>query len=117
NTIAAATSTATPPSTATRTNTPPATSTATATATNTTAPIGSHICTLGAGSQIALGTQALPLTLNPTGTVESACGSVTGAGKADCGCTVQSFGVLVIPSIGDVCINPATCPSGELDCD
>jgi hypothetical protein len=80
-------------------------------------PIGSHICTLGAGSQIALGTQALPLTLNPTGTVQIACGGTSPAGKAPCACNVQSFGVLVIPSIGDVCINPASCPAGEIDCD
>jgi len=79
--------------------------------------VGSHICTLGAGSAINLGTQALPLALSPTGTVQIACGSTDGAGKAACGCNVQSFGVLVIPAIGDVCINPATCPSGEIDCD
>jgi hypothetical protein len=80
-------------------------------------PIGSHICTLGAGSQIALGTQALPLTLNPTGTVQIACGGTSPAGKAACSCSVQSFSVLVIPAIGDVCINPASCPAGEIDCD
>jgi hypothetical protein len=78
--------------------------------------VGTHICTLGAGSAINLGTQALPLSLNPTGTVQISCGNTDGAGKAACGCDVQSFGVLVIPSIGDVCINPAACPSGEIDC-
>ena len=79
--------------------------------------VGTHTCTLAAGSSIQLGTQALPLGLNPTGTVQIACGTTDGAGKAACGCNVQSFGVLVIPAIGDVCINPATCPSGEIDCD
>ncbi len=79
--------------------------------------VGTHTCTLGAGSAINLGTQALPLGLNPTGTVQIACGNTNGLGKAACSCDVQSFGVLVIPSIGDVCINPASCPSGEIDCD
>ncbi|MFN8641981.1 MAG: hypothetical protein U0802_10095 [Candidatus Binatia bacterium] len=82
--------------------------------------VGSHTCTLLGGvgnSALNLGTQALPLNLVPSGSVSINCGSTDGAGKAACSLNVISFAPIVIPSIGDVCVNPASCPSGEVDCD
>ena len=79
--------------------------------------VGSHTCTLAPSSVIALGTQALPLGLSPVGSININCGSTTPNGKAACSCDVVSFGTLVITAIGDVCISPASCPSGEIDCD
>ena len=70
--------------------------------------VGTHTCTLGAGSALNLGTQALPLRLHPTGTIQrSPAAPPTAAARRPAPATCNSFGVLVIPSIGDVCINPA----------
>ena len=79
--------------------------------------LGTHTCTLGAGTALNLGTQALPLNLSPTGTIDIACGTTTPDGKAACTCDITSISTLVIPAIGDVCVNPVTCPAGEIDCD
>lgn len=80
--------------------------------------LGSHVCTLGAGSALNLGTQALPLNLSPTGSIQITCGTTAPNGTASCTCDVNSFGVLVIPSIGDVCVNPYSgCQPGRIDCD
>jgi len=109
--------------TPTPTETPlPATPTATATPTEDI--IGEHACTLttgpgmGEGSTLFLTTQALPLTLSATGSLLISCGTVMPDGKAACDCDVTSFDPVVIPAIGDVCVNPfAGCPQGEIDCD
>jgi len=82
--------------------------------------IGSHACTMnnGGGTSLALFTQALPLNLNASGSLQIDCGTTTPDGKAACDCNINSFDPVVIPSIGDVCVNPAAgCASGEVDCD
>jgi len=80
--------------------------------------VGAHTCTLGGGSLLALGTQALPLNVVPSGTIDITCGATAPGGKASCTCEVDSFAPIVIPAIGDVCVNPAPgCPAGEIDCD
>ena len=109
NTVAP-TSTATKPPTNTPTNTPVPTATV--------APLGSNVCTLATGSQLFLQTAALPLPLNPTGTFSVTCGAVGADGTASCECNLMQFGPVVIPAIGDVCVNPATgCAPGKIDCD
>ncbi len=82
-------------------------------------PIGTHACNLNtSSSSIVLSTQAF--TLPPFaagGSVDISCGSPDGNGEAACSCTITSFNPVIIPSIGDVCVNPyAGCPSGTLDC-
>jgi len=122
------TATNTPTSTSTRTATNTSTATRTATETPTPTPTqtptstpvnGTHNCTLnGAMSSISLTTQALPLTFAANGTLTFSCGAVAGDGTAPCTCDVVSFAPIVIPSIGDVCVNPAgPCPAGKIDCD
>ena len=115
------TRTATNTGTATRTatNTPTPTETPTQTPTSTPLNIGLHTCTLnGALSSISLTTQALPLTFAANGTLNFSCGTVAGDGTAACTCNVVSFAPIVIPAIGDVCVNPAgPCPAGKIDCD
>ena len=135
---AGATSTATTAPTATGTNTAGATSTATATLTNTAGPtstattaptntpvptntagaIGKAVCTLTTGSELFLQTQALPLTLTPTGSFSIDCGAPGAGGTAACACELIQFDAVVIPAIGDVCVNPAAgCAPGLVDCD
>ncbi|MBX3026535.1 hypothetical protein KF840_16645 [bacterium] len=105
--------------TATITNTPEQESTPTPTATE--APnnnLGAHVCDLGQGSQLFLQTAALPLALPATGTFEIDCGAPGADGTAECFCTLQQFDPVIIPSIGDVCVNPASgCEAGSIDCD
>ena len=99
--------------------------TATATITQTPTPteipaeeLGTQVCTLGAGSQLFLQTAALPLPLTPTGTFSITCGAKGADGTAPCECNLMQFSPVVIPSIGDVCVNPATgCAPGKIDCD
>lgn len=82
--------------------------------------IGSHLCTMndGGGSSLAITTQALPLNLNASGSVQIECGVVGGDGTAPCSCDVNTFDPVVIPAIGDVCVNPHSgCASGVIDCD
>lgn len=127
NTPAVPTATHTPPPVATATNTaPPATATHTPgvpTPTFTATPgmeIGSHECQMvtGGGSKLAITTQALPLSVNPSGSLQIDCGSQGPDGTAPCTCSVNSFAPVVIPAIGDVCVNPfAGCPTGTIDCD
>jgi hypothetical protein len=75
------------------------------------------VCTLGAGSQLFLQTAALPLTLVPTGTFSIECGVPGPDGTTDCACELMEFGAVVIPAIGDVCVNPASgCEPGRVDC-
>jgi hypothetical protein len=118
-----ATNTATGTATRTVTNTATATRTATDTPTATPTPtplnIGAHSCVLNpAGSSIALTTQALPLNFPANGTLNFSCGTVAPDGTASCSCNVVSFAPIVIPAIGDVCVNPAgPCPAGKIDCD
>jgi len=78
--------------------------------------VGTHTCTLAGTSQLNLGTQALPLNLTPSGSLNIACGTTDGLGKAACTCNINSLAPIVIPAIGDVCVNPTSCPSGEIDC-
>jgi hypothetical protein len=109
--------------TATRTNTPGPTNTPTLVPTNTPVPtptgvIGESVCTLVTGSQLFLQTEALPLTLPPTGTFSIDCGAPGADGTAACACELIQFGAVVIPAIGDVCVNPAPgCDPGLVDCD
>ena len=125
-----ATEVPTEPATATVTEAPTETptlpaGTATATITQTPTPteipaeeLGSQVCTLGTGSQLFLQTAALPLPLTPTGTFSITCGAKGADGTAPCECNLMQFGVVVIPSIGDVCVNPAVgCEPGEIACD
>ena len=112
------TNTAAPTSTLTKapTNTP--TPTNTAAPTNTVAPLGEHVCTLTTGSALDLETAALPLSLVPTGTFSINCGAPGAGGIAACACQLLQFGAVVIPAIGDVCVNPASgCEPGKIDCD
>jgi len=110
--------------TATRTLTPTQTATATQTMTqtptHTATPfvIGPHACVLGAGSNLGLATQALPLNLAPSGSLQIDCGAVGPDGTADCTCSITALNPVVIPAIGDVCVNPtAGCAPGTIDCD
>jgi len=111
--------------TATRTSTPTGTTTRTPTNTPTATPtatpfnIGAHSCVLNpATSSISLTTQALPLSFAANGTLNVSCGTVAPDGTAPCSCSVVSFAPIVIPAIGDVCVNPAgPCPAGKIDCD
>jgi hypothetical protein len=110
--------------TATRTNTPVPTNTATAppppspTPTNTAPAMVHNECDLKTGSQLFLQTAALPLNLPATGKFSIDCGAPGAGGIAECSCEVLSFNTVVIPSIGDVCVNPASgCAPGKVDCD
>ena len=114
--------------TATRTNTPLPTNTPTRTPTNTPpptntpAPLGEAVCTLNSAttgaSELLLQTAALPLRLVPTGSFSIDCGAPGADGTAACSCELIAFGAVVIPGIGDVCINPAAgCAPGKVDCD
>ncbi len=85
-------------------------------------PIGSHLCTLGAGSQVEIFSGVLNQTLSATGSVEFACGAPSPlTGKADCSCEVQppGFSPLNIAGLFWACVKPAStpCPDGEVDCD
>ncbi|MFN8641985.1 MAG: hypothetical protein U0802_10115 [Candidatus Binatia bacterium] len=112
-----ATNTAT--GTATRTSTSTATDTPTATPTPTPINVGAHSCVLnGSLSSIGLTTQALPLNFPANGTINFSCGMTAPDGTASCTCDVVSFAPIVIPAIGDVCVNPAgPCSAGKVDCD
>ncbi|MDX2168691.1 MAG: hypothetical protein SF182_16585, partial [Deltaproteobacteria bacterium] len=82
--------------------------------------IGTHACTLNAASSsIALTTEAFPIPpFSATGALSIACGTTAPDGTAACDCTVTNLDPVVIPAIGDVCVNPAAgCPSGQIDCD
>jgi hypothetical protein len=86
--------------------------------TNTVQAIGESVCTLTAGSELFLQTQALPLTLVPAGSFSIDCGAPGAGGIAACSCELIAFGPVVIPAIGDVCVNPAPgCEPGLVDCD
>ena len=100
------------------TNTPTPTITLTPSPTATAAVLGSNVCTLATGSQLNLQTAALALPLPPTGTFSITCGAQGADGTAPCECNLMQFGAVVIPGIGDVCVNPATgCEAGTMDCD
>ena len=80
--------------------------------------LGKQVCTLGTGSQLNLQTAALTLPLPPTGTFSIDCGAKGADGTAACACELIAFGAVVIPGIGDVCVNPAAgCEPGTYDCD
>ncbi len=79
--------------------------------------LGTHSCTLGAGSTLNATTQGLPLLLHPSAILSIACGTTAADGTAPCTCSIDTFAAQVIPAIGDVCFNPyAGCPAGEIDC-
>jgi hypothetical protein len=94
------------------------TPTPTATAEPTTgAPLGDNICTLAPGSALSLQTSALTIPLAPTGSYSIDCGTPDENGVASCTCELIEFDALVIPGIGDVCVNPAQgCAPGRIDC-
>ncbi len=110
-------------STATVTDTPGVdTPTPTATEVPTAEPLGHNVCTLDSPadrskSVLALQTVALPLNLVPTGTYSIDCGAPGADGTAPCSCNLIGIDALVIPAIGDVCVNPAAgCEPGKIDC-
>jgi len=110
--------------TATITNTIPLVDTPTPTPTEvpTVAALGSVECTLNAAttgaSELLLQTAALPIRLVPNGSFSIDCGAPGEDGVAECACELIQFGALVIPGIGDVCVNPAFgCEPGKIDCD
>ena len=93
------------------------TPTPTATAEPTGGPIGENICTLGTGSALNLQTAAMALPLMPTGSYSIDCGTPDENGVASCTCELIAFDALVIPGIGDVCVNSAPgCEPGRIDC-
>lgn len=82
------------------------------------ADIGSHSCVLANTSQLRLDTAALPLPLVPSGSLQISCGDIAPDGTAPCSCAINNFAAIVIPSLGDVCVNPFPgCGSGRIDCD
>lgn len=81
-------------------------------------PLGEVECNLGEGSELFLQTGALALPLAPTGSFSIACGETAEDGTASCECNLIEFGPVVIPGLGDVCVNSAAgCAPGVIDCD
>ncbi|MDX2168981.1 MAG: hypothetical protein SF182_18075 [Deltaproteobacteria bacterium] len=83
-------------------------------------PLGKNTCTLnGAASSLVLSTQAFTLPqFAANGSIEIDCGAPDANGEAPCSCVVKSFNPVIIPGIGDVCVNPFPgCPAGRIDCD
>ncbi len=117
---AAPTATSTPTGTPTGTVTPTGTATPTSTFTPPPVPIGAHLCTLGAGSQVQIFSGVLTQTLSASGSVEFNCGAPGANGKAACSCEVQppGFSPLNIAGLFWACVKPAStpCPDGEVDC-
>ena len=99
------------------------TPTPTATEEPTAMPLGKQVCTLNSpadksASLLLLQTAALPLSLVPTGTFSIDCGAPGADGTAACACELIAFDAVVIPAIGDVCVNSAAgCDPGKIDCD
>jgi hypothetical protein len=82
--------------------------------------LGTQTCDLdGANSSIALQTLAFPIPpFSATGTISLAFGAIALDGTAAVDCNVVSLDPVIIPGIGDVCVNPyAGCSSGQIDCD
>jgi hypothetical protein len=80
--------------------------------------LGENTCTLADGSDLFLQTAAPALHLAPHGSYSIDCGTPDADGVAACSCELIQLDVLVIPAIGDVCINPAPgCEAGKIDCD
>jgi hypothetical protein len=80
--------------------------------------LGTQTCTLANTSRLSLYNSALPLELRLSGAVTISCGSTDAGLAAPCNCSIASFGALVVPAIGDLCISPAAgCPAGSIDCD
>jgi hypothetical protein len=82
--------------------------------------LGTQTCDLdGANSSIALQTLAFPIPpFSATGTISLAFGAIALDGTAAVDCNVVSLDPVIIPGIGDVCVNPYTgCSSGRIDCD
>jgi hypothetical protein len=115
------TNTVAPTATNTSAPTPTRTNTAQPTATNTPVPLGKQVCELTGApdSTLLLQTQAFPLPpFGATGEIEIDCGAPGSDGAAACTCGVKSFGTVVIPGIGDICVNPFPgCTPGRFDCD
>ena len=81
-------------------------------------PLGTHTCTLDSSSLLEFHNTAFPLNVLPTGALTISCGSPDANQIAACTCSLASFGPLIIPAIGDVCISSAPgCPAGSIDCD
>ncbi len=80
--------------------------------------LGTHTCTLASSSRLSIVNSAFPLDLVPSGAVTISCGDTDAGLAAPCRCDLASFGAVVVPSIGDLCISPAAgCPAGSIDCD
>jgi hypothetical protein len=59
---------------------------------------------------------ALPLSLRATATLALRCGAVDN-GRAACDCALPAFSPVVVPAIGDLCLETVPgCPAGVLDC-
>jgi hypothetical protein len=57
------------------------------------------------------------LVSNISGRVSVTCGGQGANGKRACACNLESWTAANIIGIGFVCIEPSTCPAGEVDCD
>ena len=112
-----ATNTPTVTLTPTITLTPTATATfPTPTATQTQPPL--HQCDLASGSHLEINAQAFPLSVNMNGTLRFGLGGLGGAnGIAPATCEIDHIDPINIPSIGFVCVQPASgCDLGQADC-
>lgn len=79
-------------------------------------PLGRHVCALAESSRLDL-RNGLPLSLRPEGALAIECGPLGARGRAHCACAVTEMAAIVIPAIGDVCIQAAPgCERGLLDC-
>lgn len=84
---------------------------------------GAH-CQLGLDSRFLLASIGLPISLPIQGGVRIACSAPGADGRAACSCeltdrlTAVGGASLVIPAIGDVCLDPHDgCAEGVIDCD
>ena len=83
------------------------------------------LCTLSSDSRLLLASIGLPLTLPLSGALRVTCTNPGPDGVADCRCDLErrfaldggTGNAIVIPAIGDVCVNPAPgCALGIVDC-
>ncbi|MDX2170303.1 MAG: hypothetical protein SF182_24740 [Deltaproteobacteria bacterium] len=103
--------TPTPANTATPTNTQP-----TLTPTATAVP-GTQECTLASGSKLEINSQAFPLSLNMSGSLLISSTAADVNGNSVTTCDVEQINPINIPSIGYVCVQPASgCANGVQDC-
>ena len=81
-------------------------------------------CELGLDSRFLLASIGLPLSLTIRGDLDIDCAAPGNDGRAACGCELSdrltgiAGGALVLPAIGDVCLDPWDgCGAGAIDCD